>query len=64
METLKREKHYRETVETPEKIVETLGKTCENTMGNSTKWLGNWGNITIIITQKTKWAGFINLLRI
>ena len=36
----------RGTVETPKKIVETLGKTCGNTMGNGRKWLENWGNIT------------------
>ena len=35
-----------ETVETTKEIVETLGETCRNTMGNGRKWLGNWGNIT------------------
>ena len=33
-------------VETPEKIVETLGETCGNTMGNGKKLLGNWRTIT------------------
>ena len=34
------------TVETPEEIVETLGETCGNSMGNGRKWLENWGNKT------------------
>ena len=33
-------------METTEKITETLGETCGNTMRKGRKWLGNWGNIT------------------
>ena len=36
-----------ETVETLKEIVETLGETCRNTMGNDRKWLVSWGNITL-----------------
>ena len=46
IKNIKREKHRGETVETPEKVVETLGETYGNTMGNGGKWLGNWGNKT------------------
>ena len=33
--------YWGETVESPEEIVEKLGKTCGNITGNGRKWLGN-----------------------
>ena len=36
-----------ETVETSEKIVETIKKICVNTIGNDRKWLEHWGNIKL-----------------
>ena len=42
-----RGKHLGEKVATSEEIVQTLGETYGNAMGNGRKWLGNWGNIRL-----------------
>lgn len=41
-------------------------ETCGNTMENSRKWLGNWGNsieeITMTITREAERARFYNFI--